>query len=173
MKSRFILPLVAFGVLSLFAASSAQAGLFGHGCCGAGDCCGSPVVWSAPSCCDPCGRPGLFARLHAHLAAKRACCGASACCEAPSCGCEATCGAAEPACGAPAACDSCAAEPTCGAEPSCGCDSGCDSCCKPRCGLLSRLHAKLAAHRARRACCSAPVEVSCGCAAAEASCGCH
>jgi hypothetical protein len=117
MKSRFILPALAFGIVSLFVASTAEAGLFGHGlggCCDTG--CGAEVV----SCCDPCGggggcgHHGLFAHWR-HRLANRAAFRASSCCE--------------PACGAPAACDSCVAEPACGiAEPACG-------IAEPACGI--------------------------------------
>lgn len=46
--------------------------------------CGCEVV--ADPCCDPCAKPGLFAKIKARLAAK---CASSSCCDtAPSCGCE-------------------------------------------------------------------------------------
>ncbi|HEX6962133.1 MAG TPA: hypothetical protein VF175_09720 [Lacipirellula sp.] len=84
------------------------------------------------------------------------------------CGCEPSCGYAEPACG-------CAAEPSCGCELAC--DSSCDPCGKHRCGLFSRLRARLAA---KHACCHDTCCMpECGCAAepacgyAEPSCGCE
>jgi hypothetical protein len=61
-------------------------------CCEPAPVCCDP----APVCCDPCAKParcGLFSRLQARRAARRACCPAPA---APSCGCAPV---AAPSCG--------------------------------------------------------------------------
>ena len=59
-------------------------------CCAPEPACGCPDPCCEPACCEPCcGRPGLLARLRAHLCRPRCC--------APVC-CEPVCGSAVPTC---------------------------------------------------------------------------
>lgn len=115
---RLFLSLAALAVLVLFSVQSAEAGLFGRGCCAEEkSCCAAePTCCPAePTCCDadPCckKRVGLLDRLLSRRCCKPAC--------------ETSCGAPEPTC--------CPAEPTCCEEET--------SCCKrPR--LLDLLRAR-------------------------------
>lgn len=201
MKVRFVAPALAAAALFVLTASSAQAGLFSHGCgsCGCEPSCGAPaVVWGTccapqpswcdcgPSCCDvPCHRGlGLLSALKGLRPRLLSCHSCNSCCDSgcgcvveSSCGCASSCDAApacEPSCGAPAAAPcGCAAEPSCGcaAEPACGCEP---ACCEPACDPCCKPRFGLLKKLFSRHRCCAPaccVEVSCGCAA-EPSCGC-
>ena len=146
-------------------------------CAGIGPNCGCETA-ACDGGCDSCcvRRRPLRELLHAvhcksralisKLHVRKACCD-SGCAAAPSCGCESGCA---PACGCEVkACDPCAGiGPNCGCETA-GCDNGCDngcdavSCCKPRCGLLSKLFRK------RSNCCDSMGCDACGCTSAPAA----
>ncbi len=116
MKNHLLLSTLGLSVaIALSSASNANAffGMLGGCCaepsCGAADDCCEPSCGVADACCDPCAdaccpkkRCGLFAKLRARHAARKACC-------EPSCGVADAC--CEPSCGAADAC----------CEPSCGC----------------------------------------------------
>lgn len=149
--------MVAVVGFALMGEEKAEAGLFGGRKCGKPACC-EP----APDPCECGGREGLFARMKARKAARKAdccapeptCCPEPVCCPAPAPTC---CPEPEPCCSAPAPAPCCETAPACGcaapAPEPCGCAAAPEPCgCEaaPACGCAE----------------AAPAPAPCGCEAA-------
>ena len=113
-----------FAIVAIAMMSADNSAVAGHG---KSDCCEPAPVCCAPepTCCEPAptcgGKQGLFARMKAKHAAKKA--AKSCCAPEPTCCEPAPCCAPEPTCCEPAPC--CAPAPApcgCGAPAPCGCE---------------------------------------------------